>query len=95
MKIEGTKLMQEIVDKQFEIIGSALRFKDIPESGMVKIGKREEIWWNVFKMTEQQERLWKVWVASRLAGNLLEQEHFKKIDLIYGFVRKYEKAPLV
>lgn len=95
MKIQGTKLMQEIVDKQFEIIGINIKFADIPETGLVKVGKKEEIWWNVYKMTEDQERQWKEWAATKLRGNLLEQKHFERIDLIYGFVRKYEKEILV
>jgi hypothetical protein len=95
MKIEGTKLMKKIMDKQFEIIGVQMKFEDIPESGMVKMGKKEVMWWDAFKMTEEQEKLWKAWAANEMKGNLLEQGHFTRLDLVYGFVRKYEKAPLV
>lgn len=91
MQIDGTKLMREIVNKQFDIIGEKITFADIPEDGVVEVGKKKKNWWEVYHFTEEQEKEWKEWVDKKLEGNFLEEKQLVYIELRYGFTRDYSK----
>lgn len=76
-----------------------VRFKDIPEDGLVTyvVGKKErkEKWYNVYKFTQKQEEEWEKWALAELRRTCEDerkaQELFLRLILLYGFVVRYKK----
>jgi len=89
MKLKGI-LLNQIVDKQFEIIGVDMKFADIPEDEMVQVGDKKKPWWQVYHFTDEQEKEWREWMIKASGGRLSEQERIF-IELRYGFVLDYSK----
>ncbi len=87
-----------IANKQFQMIGEKLKFEDIPDTGVVsyKVGKKDktDYWYNVYKLSEEQEREWYNWAWEELSKHGTEKEIrdiFVKLNLLYGFSVKYKK----
>jgi len=87
------------VNKQFEMIGTQVRFEDIPEHGIVtyKDGKKDkkDYWYNIYKFTEEQEKEWKEWAVKELRkmceDEKVVKEAFRQLEMLYGFVIRYTK----
>ena len=88
--------MQRVMDKQFEILGVKVRFDDIPDDGLVEVGKKKKEWYNVYKFTEEQEEEWKKWAQEEIAKVIEDKEKARKLlmkyELLYGLVRIYKKS---
>lgn len=99
MLIQEEKVLIKILNKQFEILGEKMTFFDIPDSGIVtyKEGKKEkkDYWYNVYKLTEEQEKEWKEWARKELtkicADEIHVEEVLRRLDLCYGFPIRYTK----
>lgn len=95
MIVEGDVLLTKIVNQQFKILGLNKTFAEIPDSGMVDVGKKKEKWYNVYKFTEEQEKQWKEWALAELRKIHSDEKEiqgvFRELDLVYGFVRDYTK----
>ena len=89
MKVERY-LVNEIIDKQFKIIGVDLKFADIPEDELIEVDKKKVLWYHHYKFTEEQEKEWKDWVIKKNQGKLSHNE-LMFIELRYGFVLDYKK----
>lgn len=83
------KFLEPLVDKQFEILGVKIRCKDIPEDGIIQIGKAKDYWYNIYKFTEEQEKEWRSYCKEELVR--YEDKYFTKLDLIYGLPLSYKK----
>lgn len=90
MKIEETKMVKQIINHQFKILGIDMNFEGIPEDGMVQVGKKKKMWYDVYKFTEEQEEEWREYARQKLESNFLERSNFDYIDLRYGFVLELE-----
>jgi hypothetical protein len=82
-----------LVNKQFEILGLTTRFEHIPESGIIDSGKKKDYWYNVYKLTEEQEKQWEDWALAELKKlNPLHAEALlRDIGFKYGMIRVYKK----
>lgn len=83
-----------IADKQFEIIGEKIKFKDIPDSGVITIPKKKtgDYWYNLFKFTEEQEKEWRQWALKELSKITDKPEYaLRSLELKYGFSIRYKK----
>ena len=89
MKIHS-KFTNEVVDKQFKIIGVDMKFADIPENDLIEVEKKKVLWYEHFKFTEEQESEWRDWIEKNNRGRLSPNE-LMFIELRYGFVLDYKK----
>lgn len=92
MKINPV-IYTELVDKQFEILGEKIRFKDIPEDGLVEYGNKgkKDMWYNVYRLTDEQEKKWKEWMKEKLKSRINIDKIILDLDLRYGFPISYKK----
>lgn len=97
MKLEEGKLTMEVINHQFKILGLTDTFADIPEDGMIQIGKKKVIWYEYYHFTEDQEKEWRDWAKERLKNNPWELKYFDFIDLRYGFSLDFrnKETPIV
>lgn len=79
------KVVERIVNKQFEMIGVDIRWGNIPEDGLVPKNKKEMIPWFEKYMfrDEKQYREWEKWAIEELKKENLEEEWIN-IFLIYS-----------
>lgn len=78
------KILHKIIDKQFEIIGEAIKFEDIPEEIEIGKTKKRVKWYEFYKFkNEEQYQEWRNWARKSLeeVGMLRD---FDKLDMIYG-----------
>lgn len=97
MVVEGDPMLTPIANKQFEMIGVKLKFADIPDSGVITVGKTKDYWYNIYKFTEQQEKEWRDWARQEMAETFSESEENQKdilmyLELRYGFTIRYIPA---
>jgi len=69
------------------MIGEKITFTDIPEDGMVTIGKKKMKWYEYYLFTEAQEQ---EWCKEQVKDYLLPIDFFK-LHMVYGFNRRYIK----
>lgn len=89
-KNEG--LLLRLIDKQFEIIGEKVRFRDVENGVEVKEGKKQKVleWWKVyFFENEEQYEQWKDWAMDQIRTHLELDERgylneFNYLDLVFG-----------
>ena len=95
------KGLERIINKQFEMIGEKILWREIPESGIVtvKIKKKdtEMFWWDryLFK-DEKQYREWEKWALEELKKEKMEDE-WVNLFLLYSLnfpVKKGEQLTL-
>lgn len=85
------KVAEYLADKQFEIIGEKLKYKDIPEDGLIEINKKKIRWWEYYKFeNKQQYEEWKLWALGELRKENIENQ-FDVIDMTYGLDYKIPK----
>lgn len=89
MEIEPNYLTR-IADKQFEMLGSKIRFNDIPEDGVVVVDKKKQYWYDAYKLTEEQEQEWMNWAYEELK-KMQAEEDFMYLNTRYGMVRRYKR----
>lgn len=97
MVVEGDPKLTRIADKQFEMIGVSLRFADIPDSGIIEVGKKKDYWYNIYKFTEEQEKEWRKWAKETMQKTFSENEKdlqdiLEYLELRYGMVVRYTKS---
>lgn len=92
MKLES-HLITEIADKQFEMIGETIRFKDIPSDELIVVGKKKVFWYDHYKFTEEQEEEWREWMLKQIVGTPYSKKG-SYIELRYGFIREIKKEGL-
>lgn len=96
MTIDGGEIVERIVNRQFQMIGETITFKDIPNDGeVVKDGKRM-MWYHCYKLTSEQEEEWRKWTWEQLA--MLGEERpraFYHINMLYGMTVRYKKQGLL
>lgn len=92
MKADG-KLLTEIIDKQFEIIGEVIRFENIPDDGLIEVGKKKKYWYEHYKFTKEQEEEWVKWMKSKISGTLLSKKG-DYIEMRYGLIVDIKKEGL-
>lgn len=85
--------MTEVVDKQFEIIGETIRFKDIPDDGLIQIGKKKVFWYEHYKFKGNQEEEWVKWMREKIRGTLISKKG-DYIELRYGLISEIKKEGL-
>lgn len=92
MKVEGSKIMKDIVNKQFEIAGEKETIDDVGEDGMVRVNGKKVWWHNRFKLTKEEEDEWRMWAEEELKKEKLMDREMKEvmdyIELRYGFPLK-------
>lgn len=92
MVIEGLKIREVIINRQFEIINSPVRIGDIPEDGMVLVNKKKVWWHNVYRFTEEQEKKWRKWAWELCKKNFSNPEkEMRYIELRWGFALVLKK----
>lgn len=72
------------------MIGEKITFEDIPEDGMIKVGKKKVMWWDYYLFTEEQEKQWREWCKEKAKDCLIPVDMFK-VDMVYGFRTRYKK----
>lgn len=87
MKIEGGKMAEKLANYQFTIIGEKTTFADIPEDGMITVGKKKIKWYEYYFFTEEQEKEWREWCKEQIKDYPLPVDLYT-IDMVYGFNRK-------
>lgn len=90
MKVEGGKMAEKLVNHQFKILGEKMTFEEIPEDGIVRIGKKKVRWYEHYLFTEEQEKEWRDWCKEQVKDCHVEVDMFM-IDMVYGFNRRYKK----
>jgi hypothetical protein len=91
------KVIEMVIDRQFEMIGEDLRCKTLPEDGLIEVGdkKKKMVYWYeyyFFKSKEQYEE-WREWATKELARINLGHK-IDLVDLTYGLNYKIEKGQL-
>lgn len=88
------KLIEKIVNKQFEMAGFTLTYKQIPESGIIEIEHKNKTkavpWYEVYQFPNEEMYLaWRKWMEELLEENDITDIDW--IDLTWGMSYKYEK----
>jgi hypothetical protein len=96
MVVEGGEkgLLEKVLNKQFEMIGEKVRFKDLPEDGMITVNGKKIRWYDHYKWdTMEQYEKWKKWARGQF--DILGQSNADYLmmyaDLRYGFTVRYKK----
>lgn len=88
--------MRKVMNKQFEMLGVKVRFEDIPDDGLVEVGKKKKEWYNVYKFTEDQEDKWREWAEKEIAKVIEDKETARKLlmkyELVFGLNRIFKKS---
>ena len=80
-------LLEEIVNKQFEIAGESIRANQIPDDDMIEVGKKKIYWYYHYKFQNEAQWLeWRKWAEDRLREEGIKkvETELNQIDLIYG-----------
>lgn len=92
MEVGGLQIREQIINKQFEIIRSKDRIKDIPEDGVVIVGKKRKWWHDVYLFTEEEEKQWLEWAYDTMKDSFMDPEkEIRYIELRWGFARSLKK----
>jgi hypothetical protein len=98
--VRNPGLLEELLDKQFEMIGENVKFRDIEFGVKIKEGKKEKIvdWWKVYFFKDEEQYLeWKLWAANQIDERLdIEDDNDLQVqlnflDLAYGMNYKIKK----
>lgn len=85
-------LLLRLVDKQFEMIGEKVKYRDVENGVEFKEGKKQKIleWWKVyfFENIEQYDE-WRDWAMNELKKHLSLDDRgytneFNYLDLVFG-----------
>ncbi len=86
--------MERVMNKQFEIAGLKVKFENIPDSGEVDVAGKKWKWYNLYKLTEEEEEKWREWAVEEME-KVMDKDKvdklLRKYELLYGLVRKYKK----
>lgn len=88
MQIE--RKLKRVLNEQFNIIGAKITFEEIPEDGIVEVGKKKFRYWDVYKFKDREQyEKWRKWAEEQLP-----EENMDLIDLTWGlnFVIKKESG---
>lgn len=78
------KVYEKIIDEQFIIIKEKITYRDIPENGLINIGKKSILWYNHYKFQNKEEYIqWKDWAIKEL-NKLGRSNEFTILDLTFG-----------
>ena len=86
------KFIETLIDKQFEMIKADIRWKDIPEDGIILVDGKKKKWYDYHKFDSvEQYSEWKQFILEQLKGN---EKEANKVDFHYGMVYKYKKEEI-
>lgn len=88
--MELPKGIEEILNKQFKIIGENITFDDIPESGVFIEGKKEINWFERYKFSSYEQYL--KWRKEAEPIIISKGHKFDEVDMLYGLNYKYIKT---
>ncbi len=81
--------IEEVINKQYSLIGEKVLYKDVAEGIMVK-GKKVA-WYDYYYFESEQQYLeWKEWAKEKLEEVGIK-ERFDEIDMLYGLNIKIKK----
>lgn len=83
------KFIENLINKQFEMIKVDFRYTDIPEDGIITVNKKKKYWYEEYMFESQdQYNEWRKYITEQLKNNMKE---VNKLDFSYGLVYKYKK----
>lgn len=82
------KALERIINKQFEMIGEKILWKDIHDSGIVTVKVKkvdtDMFWWERYQFkSETQYREWEKWALEELKKEKMEEE-WVNLFLLYS-----------
>src|SRR5688500_6609576 len=88
------KLKEQLINKQFEMIGEKITYQDIKNGLEVKDGKKMVAWYNHyhFKTVEQYDE-WIEWCRGQVEGMEDADWQLKLLDWEFGMTYSYHKEP--
>jgi hypothetical protein len=89
------QFLERFVNKQFDMIGAPISFKDIRDNPNVGItGAKQIPWWRVYRFeSEAQYQEWRQWGEAELErmGFLDPWREMNNIDMAYGMEYKWAR----
>lgn len=84
---------EDIVNKQFEMIGESFRYKDITEDGLITVGKKKILWYEYYKFRDEAQYLeWRQWAWRVLQRSMPDpKRRLDRIDFEFGLTYKIPK----
>lgn len=78
------KDLEPLINKQFQMIGESIKYKDIPDTGEIVIGKKKMMWYHYYKFpTREMYEKWRKWAHEEL--ELLDRgKEIDEFDGIFG-----------
>lgn len=81
---QEANLLSFIINRQFELIGEQITYEDLPDDGVITIGKKKIRWYEHYLFRDEDQYLaWKAFAISELTPHNL-QKKFDLIDMTYG-----------
>ncbi len=88
------ELIEQVMNKQFQMIGEKITIASLPEDGLIEVGKKKIMWYQHYKFDSlEQYEQWRSWAEQELSSKLIKwKKELDFADMIYGMSYKIPKT---